>query len=317
MRKGGTKFVTCGLLIAVILAPASALLGAPQHAEAQAGGIIGCAALFGLGVGSIGVVAPILGLTVPVSDLPTETSSAASVQKECIDAIAYTIAKIAIQSISQSIINWINSGFEGGPAFVTDLDQFLFEIDVEVFEEFLGSDAIAFLCSPWQFDIRLALALAFIGAREIECSLGDVVENIEQFVDGDFHQGGWPGWFSLTQRNNPYDSYFELSASANARIAAARFRELTYLDFGRGFLSFELCTDRPANPSDPNASPGDVVSDCEITTPGAVIESQLENVLGSGIRQLELADEINEIIEALIAQLLNQVITGGLRAISF
>jgi hypothetical protein len=303
------------LLLISLMVP-TALLFIPTHrVEAQAGGIFSCAAIFGLGTSSSigGIGASLIGATVPVTDAPTEINTSSAVWKECVDSIAYALAKVAIQALSTSIINWINSGFAGSPAFITDLDDFLNQVDIKVFEDFLGSDAIAFLCTPWQFDVRLALELQFARVTNVpECSLGDVVDNIDQFIDGDFHRGGWPGWFDLTQRNNPYDGFLAASAEADARIGAVRFRELQLLDFGRGFLSFRQCTSSPANPSTPGGVPGGTVETCEVTTPGAVIETQLEHVLGSGVRQLELADEINEIIAAFISQLVNQVITTGL-----
>ena len=56
------------------------------------------------------------GPVVVIGDLP-------SIQKQVVDAIAWTVAKTAVQSLTQSIVNWINSGFEGSPAFVTDLEN--------------------------------------------------------------------------------------------------------------------------------------------------------------------------------------------------
>ena len=38
-----------------------------------------------------------------------------------LDGLAWEVANLAIQSMTKSIVNWINSGFEGSPAFVTDL----------------------------------------------------------------------------------------------------------------------------------------------------------------------------------------------------
>lgn len=299
----------------LIMMPTFAFFAVPKHVEAQAG-LFSCAALFGFGAGTAAAGIIWSAGSVPVYDAAVTTTTAADVHKECLDAIAYAIAKIAIQSISQSILNWINSGFEGGPAFVTDLDQFLREIDLQAFEEFLGSDAIAFLCSPWRFDIQFALELQFaMGTNVPECSLGDVVDNIDGFLAGDFSQGGLDGWYRLVTYNNPYRDYLTVESEWRSSLAAAESREVKLLDFGRGFLSFEQCTSRPANPGDSGTSPGDTIEDCSITTPGAVIESQLENVLGSGIRQLELADEINEIVSAFIQQVINQVITSGLRSL--
>lgn len=241
--------------------------------------------------------------------------------KECVlDGIGFAIAQVALDAITGSIVDWINSGFKGNPAFVDDLGAFMGYVDVEAFEAFLGSETIANLCSPWKNDIRFALESAFVGGGRPECSLGDVVDNIEDFIAGDFQQGGWVGWFHLTQRNNPYTDFLNASYELDANIAGKREQERELLRFGRGFLSMEQCTERPATPGDRNSraflGPGGTVTDCTITTPGAVIETQLNETLGTGQRRLEVADEVNEIITAFLGQLVNQVFAQGLTSIS-
>lgn len=54
---------------------------------------------------------------------------------------------------------------------------------------------------------------------------------------------------------------------------------------------------------------------CLTKTPGAVVESQLENVLGSDLRGLEIAQSIDQIVEALVGQLITQAI-GGLQGLT-
>jgi len=100
-----------------------------------------------------------------------------------LDDIAFAIAKAAAAAMVNSVTDWVKSGFQGRPAFVTDIGSFLNEIDAGVLEEFLGSDTLAFLCSPWKFDVTLAIELNFgSGGRESPaCSLGDIVDNIEGF----------------------------------------------------------------------------------------------------------------------------------------
>ena len=61
--------------------------------------------------------------------------------------------------------------------------------------------------------------------------------------------------------------------------------------------------------------PGKAVGECikygPTKTPGSVIESQLSNVLGSGLRQLELADEFDEMVGALVGQMVKNVVFGA------
>ena len=49
---------------------------------------------------------------------------------------------------------------------------------------------------------------------------------------------------------------------------------------------------------------------CVTKTPGAVVESQLENFLGSDLRGLEIAQSIDQIVAALVGQLVNQALGG-------
>lgn len=49
---------------------------------------------------------------------------------------------------------------------------------------------------------------------------------------------------------------------------------------------------------------------CTTKTPGAVVESQLENFLGSDLRGLEIAQSIDQIVEALVGQLISQTLGG-------
>jgi hypothetical protein len=284
------------------------LLVAPQNTHAQAG-IVSCASLFASGLAGSAVSSL---ASVPVADAPVQSATTGNLSKECLDSIAYGVANAAIQAIANSTINWINSGFEGGPTFVTDFEAFLGEVDFAAFEDFLGSDVVAFMCSPWQFDIRLMLELAFVQPTTPQCSLTDVVENIDGFLAGDFNQGGWDGWIRLTTRNNPYKDFLFRASELDSQVAAARYRETELLDWGRGFLTIEDCETRPANPGDPNANPGDTIEDCQNVLPGTLVEKRIGDVMGIDIDRLQLADEINEVIDALIVQLINQVITEGL-----
>lgn len=242
--------------------------------------------------------------------LPSALSTALSIgsletKEYILDPIAFAVAKTLAEALMDSLINWIQSGFEGNPSFVDDLGGFLLGVDVRVFEDFIGSDAIDLLCSPWKFQIQLALEYDFaLGRRaEAQCSLNDVIENLDDFIDGDFSQGGWDGWFELTQRNNPYSDYFEVSNELDARIGAARFEELSLLDYGSGFFSRETCEIIPDDVDDE-------IEVCSITTPGKVIEQQLNHVLGSELRQLEIADELSEVLAVLFSQLVNSALSG-------
>jgi hypothetical protein len=225
-----------------------------------------------------------------------------------LDGIASGLAKLILKSITQSILTWINSGFEGSPAFVTDLEQFLLDRADQVAGDFIYGSELDFLCSPFQLDVKIALATAYQEQEhegfDSQCTLSGVTDNVEGFLSGSFNEGGWASWFEVTQNpiNTPTGAYLAAEGEMYARITDEEGRTVRELDWGAGFLSFKVC-------SDTQVANGDQ-QNCDIVTPGKVIEQALTVNLQSGTQALIEADEINEIIGALFSQLAQQAITG-------
>lgn len=240
----------------------------------------------------------------------TAASTGSLLAKETIgDGIAYAIARAAVQSLTQSLITWINSGFQGKPAFVQDLKQHLLGIADEAAGNFIYNDpSLNFLCSPFQLDVKAALATSYQEsqnfASEAQCTLSEVTDNVEGFLNGSFNEGGWASWFEVTQNpvNTPGGAYLAAESEMYARIVDEQGKAVKELDWGNGFLSFKVC-------SDTDVANG-TKQDCDITTPGAAIADQLNQALGAGQQQLITADEINEIIGALFAQLAQKALGG-------
>jgi len=228
-----------------------------------------------------------------------------------LDGIFNGLAKMILKSMTQSILTWINSGFQGKPAFVTDLKQFMIDRADQVVGDFIYNDpALNFLCSPFQLDVKIALATAYQESQhegfgsEAQCTLSSVSDNVEGFLSGSFSEGGWASWFEATQNpvNTPTGAYLAAEGEMYARIADDEGNTVNELEWGQGFLSFKVC-------SEAQKASGDV-NNCSITTPGAVIADGINKALGAGQDALIEADEIDEIIGAFFAQLAKQAITG-------
>ncbi|MBI2096259.1 MAG: hypothetical protein HYT43_01335 [Candidatus Taylorbacteria bacterium] len=253
-------------------------------------------------------IPPTDSLTVPVfdsSNFAVNTLSSQSLQslyiKECVSDGLFinAVVKPLIRAFTESIVDWIESGFEGGPTFVDDPEAFFADTAGNIIGEYISGTALGFLCDPFKLNIRLSLRLAYSRQRYIGCTLDDIVGNvggaIEDFTGGDFSKGGWDAWAAMTTRNvnNPYGSHLETEADLAARVSSRQNIELMKLNWGQGFFSIKG-------------------ADGKIRTPGAVIEGQLNTALGGNLRQLELADELDEIIGALANQLIKTVIQEGL-----
>lgn len=229
------------------------------------------------------------------------------------DGIAYTIANTMISKMTDSIVNWINSGFNGSPSFVGDPGQFFLDTGDRIAGQFIHQlELDDFLCSPFK-GIKIAIAINYSKRFEedIKCKLSDVINNVEnygKFVNGDFGgQGGWDTWFSITQnqQNNPYGTYVKSKIELDSRIANALGIEQSKLNWGSGFLSSQDCLES-------DVTTHACIKYGPVKTPGSIIENQLNVALGSGQHRLEAADEINEIIGALLNQLVQTVFTQGL-----
>lgn len=248
------------------------------------------------------------------ANVATAASTATVAGKETIlDGIAYHIAKAFISQMLRSTITWINSGFKGSPAFVQDLDRFLLDVADEAAGEYIKTlgELGSFICSPFRIDIQLALTLEYQKAREKRnvdsCSFSGIVDNIENFYKGEVARGKfWEQWIEVTSKPKtytPYGQLLEARAEMELRIINQKGQVLEKTAWADGFLSSEVCEvmDTPTGP----------VKDCVISTPGKTISEALNKALGAGQDQLVAADEIDELIGALIGQIANQALTGA------
>lgn len=237
------------------------------------------------------------------------------IKESVLDGIAWTLAKSVISSMVDSLVNWINSGFKGSPMFVQDLSRFLTDVADRVMGEYLQNlgGLGSFLCDPFKLDIQIALALQYQRSRIDQpaptCTLSGVINNISGFLDGaqgSFGEGGWNDWFDITSQPEtytPYGAALAAQTGAHVRILNAKGEEAFKLEWGDGFLSGEIC-------QIVSGANGDT-EECAITKPGKIIEEALSFNLDSGRQSLVTADEMNEIISALLGQLAQTALTGA------
>ncbi|MCL5781951.1 MAG: hypothetical protein M1459_01165 [Patescibacteria group bacterium] len=319
-------------------------------------------------------------IAVPISTGLDYNSTMKHLKDFTLDRIATMVARQILHQMTVSVVNWINSGFEGNPSFITNPEAFFLDVGDQLTGAFIAQTGVlSRLCSPFNLDIRLALALgqSQLVDQRYACTLstvinnaknaranvtltsspngatlgdimsGDVLSNPNQvsingnsvdatkaFLEGDFSQGGWEGFMALTMdpRNNPSGAYLMAQADLQSRIEARKGQLNSELNRGSGFLSWKKCdTITELNPgatsnsyylSDPrytvdmHKDGSATVKYCQTQTPGSVISSSLQKQLGSTVDELDLANNINAIIDALVSQLVTKVLTNGLASVS-
>ena len=199
----------------------------------------------------------IAGLEVPTSDaFVRATQKAFNIKEFSADKVAFIFANAAIQTISSSIVDWINSGFDGSPAFVQDLRRHFTDLGNEVFGAYINEIGAGFLCSPFSHKIKqsleIQLAVAESGGRNArraqfrranQCTLDDVLDNIGASIEefrNDFSKGGWPVWIEVTKaRNNEIGAYLIVRQELFRRQGQEIQERREELVFGRGFLSWK------------------------------------------------------------------------------
>ncbi len=272
-------------------------------------------------------------LTVVAKVIATNTTITAAngksltVKEFVLDQIVYVLAEQIIQQITSSIVNWINTGFDGNPSFVSNPGEFFKDVGDQFLGEMIMSDKyLGFLCTPFSIDLRLALAFKYQPfQRRISCTLSDVIANstnavegasINGFTAGDFSQGGWPAFVEMTTQpqSNQYGAFVQADYDLSARIGKYELLKRDELNQGRGFLSWKKCEDIPVSDNPEVQGPPD--QKCVTQTPGSVIAGVLDANNEGPMQRLNLADEINEIVNAVFAQMVTKVLTVGYRGLS-
>ncbi len=285
-----------------------------------------------------------------------------------LDSVAWIVAKQAVSAMTRSTVNWINSGFNGSPAFITNLDEFLMHVgDVAAMAYIDELQNNPSLKSPFQNKIAQTAYTGYLLATSEDAyvrlngyDLNQVTYYDEEFLRGNFGRGGWDAWFAAAMRpqNNPYGAQMLAMNGLEVAVSGSRNNRLIELNWGGGFMSWcdnvgagetyedaeggamidnngnfvgtpgspeldaeaQVAAGNFVNTSQPN--PAETCTDQhgnkgQIKTPGSVIRDQINHTLGLSGDQLVSADELNEIVSALMSQLTQQVMgAGGLSGVS-
>jgi hypothetical protein len=243
-----------------------------------------------------------------------------------------------VRNISNSIVDWINGGFQGKPGFVTDFKSLVADSADQTIGNYIYGTDLKFLCQPFSFRIRLQLATKYQKRfqEEIRCTLKSVTGNVDDFVNNNSGVG-WDNWFQLTTepQNNRYGAYLMAESELASRIQDQLNEITSTLDRSKGFLDHKVCDEKAPDletgaqaslrVSDALAAQGrgelvpatelDTTPRCKtggrVVTPGSLVQAQAEDVLGTWADQLNLATEIDQIVGALISQFADQMIKGG------
>jgi hypothetical protein len=332
------------LLVVSFLIPSSLLLR-PQKAEAQTACVAAVAAILTtmLGASVAGVITGI-----PVHDLGTHSATGMGAGFQygefftgCIlKPIAIAMARSMVRNISNSIINWINSDFEGRPGFVTDINSLLADSADQAIGGFIYGSELGFLCQPFSARIRLTLATKYSKPfrEQVRCTLTDIAGNVSNFANNN-GGAGWNRWLSITTepQNNVYGAYIVAESELAKRVQNSLGLKKDELARGNGFLDRKVCDERATDKetteevrariagarasmeeygnqyvtqADLDPTPRCKTGGRTVTV-GKLAQEAASKVLDGYADQLNLATEIDQIVGALISHFADKMITGA------
>ena len=244
-----------------------------------------------------------------------------------LNSIGYCVINAVLEYITQATIDWINSGFDGNPAFVEDPEKFFGDIAQTESANFLqqvvkGSTGID-VCQPFRLQIVTGLSGGVGGgqfARQARCGFDDMKAALgSSGVDFDYqaytsgsadYSGSLDIWQNLYEndQNNTHGAGFLVAEELQKRLAIKQNTATLDLTMGRGFMSVKSCT-KDSTTTDANGNTVPVKGTCRTTTPGGVIEDQANRALGAGRERLVMADKFDQIITALVNQLIKTALS--------
>ncbi len=177
--------------------------------------------------------------------------------QELLKQVLQAIARRALQEITKSTVNWINSGFHGSPLFLENSDSFFEDIvksEIRKTVDMYGYDSIRY---PFGKDFAINTINAYRSKLENNAaySLSKVMTDPAQLYNyqNNFNAGGWNAFLVNTQY--PQNNYLGFQMMANEQLALkvtvsptannpiTKIKET--LQQGMGFLSPQTC---PSNP---------------------------------------------------------------------
>lgn len=257
------KSLSLFFALTLLFSPIAGVYLAPKTEAQLAGGVAGCAGSFVSGyTGYIGGLFS-QGGEVPTDDIKNNI-------KECMDAVAYALAKTFLAKLTDSIITWINNGFDGNPFYIGDTGSFFTNVikdqlqlaldDLQrtgtIYFDIIRQEAIygarRTLADTTGFTLDQDIVRGLCGYAEYQnyefCSQQLTPETRSELTYA-FTRGyipfQWSTWDSLTQ--NCGNNIFCANTSAlNYQLAQRqeRLQQLNdELNRGDGFLSQKVCKD--------------------------------------------------------------------------
>ncbi len=279
---------------------------------------------------------------VQVSDATTQAKlDSAKFSTDCLSGIAIQLAKNQLTAMTKYTMNWINTGFNGDPLYVQNVNSFMDSITNKILQKetglFKGTNAS--IDYPYGRTFAQGAINAQQSVRNFSQSMtqdlttnylqpGQTIQDFSQ----DFAAGGWEGWFGLTQddKNNPLGSTYRWSQHISDEQATAVQQTTDQINRNGGYIDQQKCVEwqtvdannQPEYNEDgtektsTTGTPTDICIKQQTITPGSTIKDKIATYINSPERQLEMVKTVNDALNALFSALLSKFQKQGLEGLN-
>lgn len=299
----------------VILAIVMVLLAIlPAHAASTStdegfsrSGIFDCNEIGAESMGSVGTKTAIEATYVPVFDAAVTRNTGTLIYKECIlDAINARMAENAAFSHAQLGIKAFIEGADGEPMFIKDYVAKVLERSKETFLRTLKNGELDTLNPAFQDEVKQAIVQDYktqtrAANQVLACSYEGDLEKVHKGTSDDI----WGGIMTFTEPAcTPVGALWLAQEYVEGKITLDKEEMLFRLNNSNAIKDVQEFNEETGH--------------YETLTPGIIVAGNVQQLITSGYRRLENADEIGEMVDALYSGLSSQVIsdTRGLTGIT-
>lgn len=291
-----TKFLIFGIALFFVFGIAQ-----PAHAEGLSRqGIFGCndAGADSMSVGSRSAIG---GAFVPVSDAAVTLNTGTLTYKECVlRGIVNAQVANELADIVKTTIRSFNTGRDGGPLFPEILGEDLKKVSDEVLESALTGTRLDAVNEAWRSDLKRAVQRGYSeqttnSSESLRCSYAGSPAQLKATIMGQ-RFGGFLDVLMLADPNCiPLYSYINANNLVLNDMATAQNDMLTRLGWNNGVYDIETV---------------DADGKKRVVTPGTFVSENMKQVLGSGFRRQESANDIDQMVGSLFARVGVQILAG-------
>ncbi|MEO5646307.1 MAG: hypothetical protein ABIO57_00865 [Candidatus Paceibacterota bacterium] len=257
----------------------------------------------------------------PVSTTDEKTQAkidSANRTTNCLNGIAYAVAKNTLAQVTNKTLNWVNTGLNGNPLYVQNSNSFLKTIANNQIKSYLAdlpqSDSI--FGNALESGIRQGITGRSDGLLNVYPDTPQA-KAYTSFL-GNFTNGGWDSF--LNPQYNSIGALFTATDNLARKVASEQQSSKDEIQRNNGFLDMKHCVQYADNSftSSSTAISGGLSTNptCiqwQTDTPGSIIAAQVQAITTSPIRQLEYADKINEVLGGFFDSFVNSLLSKGLR----